>query len=206
MRKIRHTTKLQANSEASSSQAWKFQLPALLMIICLACAISNASTSRLYPPSDDETGGLRLVQVIHLATREEILKFGEQLEHLHASGIKDSDFRDGSVAAARIYCCHRSTDEGTAIWFYSPPDLQVQVGDLTVVRMGRKATKKDAGTVNVAVEVREHKDTPNSQCSWDPPDETKWRRLLYCKWMPAEGWTLKKSFLHETWWKPPAAV
>ena len=150
-----------------------FQLAVLLMIICLACATSNASTSRLYPPSDDETGGLRLVQVMQLATREEILKLGEQLEHLHASGIKDSDFRDGSVAVARIYCCNRSTDEGTAIWFYAPPDLQVLVGDLVVVRMGRKETKKDGGTVNRAVEVRERKDTPNSQCSWDPPDETK---------------------------------
>jgi hypothetical protein len=169
----------------------------------LACAISSASTSRLYPPSDDEAGGLRLVQVIQLATREEILKLTVQLEHLHASGIQDSDFKDGSVVVARIFCCHPSTDEGTAIWFYVPPDVQVQVGDLVVVRMGRKSTKKDPGTVNVAVEVREHKDTPNSQCSWDPPDNTKWRRLLYCSWMPAEGWTRKKSFLHETWFKSP---
>jgi hypothetical protein len=142
---------------------------------------------------------------MQLATREEILKLGEQLQHLRASGIQDSDFRDGSVAMARIYCCHLSTDEGTAIWFYTPPELQVQVGDLVVVRMGRKATKKDGGAVNLAIEVREHKDNTNSQCSWDPPDETKWRRLLYCKWMPAEGWALKKSFLHETWWKPPDA-
>jgi hypothetical protein len=175
---------------------------ALLVMICMVCAISTASTSRLYPPSEGETGGFRLVQVIGLATRVEILKLGQQLDHLHASGLKDSDFKDGSVAMARIYCCHPSTDEGTAIWFYVPPDLQAQLGDLVVVRMGRKATKKDPGTVNVAVEIREKKDTPNSQCSWDPPDNTKWRRLLYCSWMPAEGWTLRKSFLHETWLKP----
>jgi hypothetical protein len=98
LRKIRHTTELPVNSRASRSRVCKFRLLALLMIICSACAISYASTSRLYPPSDDETGGLRLVQVMQLATREEILKLGEQLEHLHASGIKDSDFRDGSVA------------------------------------------------------------------------------------------------------------
>jgi hypothetical protein len=205
LRKIRQTTELPVKSHASRSQLCTFQLLSLLMIVFLGCAICAASTSRLYPPSDDESGGLRFVQVMQLATREEILKLGEQLEHLHASGIRDSDFRDGSVAMARIYCCHPSTDGGTAIWFYTPPDLQVQVGDLVVVRMGRKVTKKDAGKVNLAVEVREHKDTPNSQCSWDPPDETKWRRLLYCKWMPAEGWTLKKSFLHETWFKPPDA-
>ena len=181
---------------------------ALCAVFCLTFVTVSpvsASTSRLYPPSDDETGGLRLVQVMQLATREEILKLGTQLEHLHASGIKDSDFKDGSLVMARIYCCHPSTDEGTAIWFYVPPDLQVLIGDFVVVRMGRKATKKDPGTVNVAVEVREHKDTPNSQCSWNPPDDTKWRRVLYCAWMPAEGWALKKSFLHETWFKATPA-
>jgi hypothetical protein len=151
------------------------------MIICMACTMSSASTSRLYPPSDDETGGLRLVQDIQLATREEILKLGTQLEHLHASGVKDPDVKDGSVVMARIYCCHPSTDVGTAIWFYVPPGLQVLVGDLVVVQMGRKATKKDPGTVNVAVEVREHKDSLNSQCSWNPPDNTKVAKaaLLY---------------------------
>ena len=172
------------------------------LCICMVCVFAGASTSRLYPPSEGETGGLRLVQVIGLYSRDEILKGGEQLEHLRASGLKDSDFKDGSVAMARIYCCHRSTDEGTAIWFYVPPDLQAQMGDLVVVRMGRKAIKKDPGTVNVAVEIREKQDAPNSQCSWDPPDTSKWRRILYCSWMPAEGWTLRKSFLHETWLKP----
>jgi hypothetical protein len=139
---------------------------------------------------------------MRLGTREEILKGPEQL---HASGIKDSDLTDGSVAEGRIFCCHPSTDEGTATWFYTPSDLLVHVGDLVVVRMGRKATKRDGGAVNLAVNVREHKDTSNSQCSWEPPDQTKWRRLLYCKWMPTEGWTFKKSFLHETWFKPPDA-
>ena len=185
-----------------AAKSAKFQLLALFMIIFLTSAISSASTSRLYPPSDDEAGGFRLVQVMQLATREEILKLTDQLEHLHASGLKDSDFKDGSLAVARIFCCNQSTEEGTAIWFYAPPDLQVKQGDLVVVRMGRKANKKDPGTVNTAVEIREHEGTPNSQCSWDPPDNRKWRRLLYCSWMPAEGWKLKKSFLHETWFKP----
>ena len=188
---------------SQTSHVREFQKAVLLSVLCLGCAISSASTSRLYPPSDDESGGLRLAQVMQLATREQILNSGETLEHLHASGIKDSDFKDGSLAVARIYCCHASTDQGTAIWLYSPPDLQVQVGDLVVVRMGRKATKNDGGMVNQAVEVREHQGTPNSQCSWDPPDETKWRRLLKCTWMPSEGCTLKRSSSHETWFKPP---
>jgi len=183
---------------------WSFRMAVLAMMVGATASLSNAATSRLYPPSDDEAGGLRLVQVIHLGTRQEILNLTTQLQHLHDAGIKDSDFRDGSLAVARIYCCHSSTDEGTAIWFYVPPDQQVKIGDLVVVRMGRKQTKNDPGAVNMAIQVREHQDDPNPQCSWDPPDESKWRRMLYCRWMPAEGWSLKKSLLHETWFKPPS--
>ena len=176
---------------------------AIFLLTCFACNFANASTSRLYPPSDGESGGLRLVQVMAVATRDEILKSGESLQHLLASGLKDSDLKDGSVAMARIYCCHPSTEQGTAIWLYVPPDVPVNPGDLIVVRMGRKATKKGSGAVNTAVQVREKKDTPNSQCSWDPPDDKMWTRVLYCSWMPAEGWQLHNG-LHKTWLKPAA--
>jgi len=75
------------------------------------------------------------------ATREEILRLTTQREHLLASGLQDSDFKDGSLAMGRVYCCHPSTDEGTAIWFYVPFDAPVQPGDIVVVRMGHEATK-----------------------------------------------------------------
>lgn len=175
-------------------------LTPLLLFVCLG-HLATAATSRLYPPSDGESGGLRLVQVMAVATRDEILKSGESLQHLLASGLKDSDLKDGSVAMARIYCCHLSTEQGTAIWLYVPSDVPVNPGDLVVVRMGRKATKKDSGAVNTAVQVREKKDTPNSQCTWDPPDDKMWTRVLYCSWMPAEGWQLHNG-LHKTWLKP----
>jgi hypothetical protein len=123
---------------------WSFRMAVLAMMVGATVSLSNAATSRLYPPSDDEAGGLRLVQVIHLGTRQKILNLTTQ-RHLHDAGIKDSDFKDGSLAVARIYCCHSSTDEGTAIWFYVPPDQQVKIGDLVVVRMGRKQTKNDTG-------------------------------------------------------------
>jgi hypothetical protein len=170
------------------------------MMICLACAVSNAGTSRLYPPKKDESGALRLAQVIQIATREEILKFTVHLQHLLASGLQDSAFQDGSLAMGRVYCCHPSTDEGTAMWFYVPPDAPVQLGDIVVIRMGRESTKKDPGTVNRVIEVREKKNAPGSRCSWDPPKDFLWRRVLYCDWMPAEGWTLKKG-AYKTWLK-----
>ena len=178
----------------------KLQLALLSTMICFACAVSNAGTSKLYPPSKDEAGGLRVTEVMGLATREEILRLGDNLQHLLASGLKDSDLKDGSLAIGRVYCCHHSTDEGTAVWFYVPPDVSVNVGDIVVIRMGRQPSKTDPGAVNVATEVREKQGAPDSKCSWDPPDNTLWRRLLYCTWMPAEGWTPKKGFWN-TWFK-----
>jgi hypothetical protein len=191
----------QSHSRVSRRQFRKRQPAVLLMMVFLACAVSNAGTSKLYPPSKDQAGALRLAQVMSTATREEILKLTVQREHLLASGLQDSDFQDGSLAMGRVYCCHPSTEEGTAIWFYVPPNIPVNPGDIVVVRMGREATKKDPGKVNTVVEIRQKKDAPNSRCSWDPPDDKLWRRVLYCDWMPAEGWTLKKG-AWKTWLKP----
>ena len=190
----------QSNSRASR---WfrKLQLTVLFLMICLPCAVCSGETSKLYPPSKDQAESLRLAQVMQTATREEILKLTTQRQHLLDSGLKDADFQDGSLAMGRVYCCHPSTDEGTAIWFYVPPDAPVKPGDIVVVRMGRESTKKDPGTVNRLIEVREKKDAPNSHCSWDPPKDFLWRRVLYCDWMPAEGWTLKNG-AHKTWLKP----
>jgi hypothetical protein len=197
--------KIRLERDRSNSRSWRCLFPksrvtVLFMMICSVCTVSRAGTSKLYPPTKDEAGALRLAQVMQTATREEILKLTVQREHLLASGLQDSDFRDGSLAMGRVYCCHPSTDEGTAVWFYVPPDMPLQPGDIVVVRMGRESTKKDPGQVNTLVEVRQKKDAPNSRCSWDPPDDKLWRRVLYCDWMPAEGWTLKTGG-YKTWLK-----
>jgi hypothetical protein len=201
MRKISIGKKDQSHSRASRCPFRKLQLTVLFMMTCLPSATSRAGTSKLYPPNKDLAGALRLAQITQVATREEILKLTVQLQHLVASGLKDADFQDGSLASGRVYCCHPSTDEGTAMWFYVPPDAPVQVGDIVVIRMGREPTKKDPGIVNKLIEVRQKKDAPDSRCSWDPPDDKLWRRVLYCDWMPAEGWTLKTG-AYKTWLKP----
>jgi len=72
----------QSNSRASSCHLRKVQLTVLFMMVFLACAVSNAGTSKLYPPKKDETGALRLAQVMMTATREEILRLTEQRQHL----------------------------------------------------------------------------------------------------------------------------
>jgi hypothetical protein len=192
---------LQSNSRASGCWFRKRQLAVSFLMMCLPCAVTSAGTSKLYPPSKDQAGTLRLAQVMQTATREEILKLTTQRQHLLDSGLKDSDFQDGSLAMGRVYCCHPSTEEGTALWFYVPPDAPVKPGDIVVIRMGRESTKNDLGTVNKLIEIRQKKDAPDSHCSWNPPNERLWRRVLYCDWMPAEGWTLTKG-AHNTWLKP----
>ncbi len=66
MRKIRIRKKNQSNSRASRCQFRKLQLTLLPMMICLACAVSSAGTSKLYPPSKSQTGALRLAEVVQI--------------------------------------------------------------------------------------------------------------------------------------------
>jgi|SRR5215471_6864459 len=200
MRKTRVDKRDQSNSQRLGYRFRNRQPAVLFLMTFLECSISTAGTSKLYPPSKDQAGALRLAQVMQTATREEILKLTTQREHLLASGLQDSDFKDGSLAMGRVYCCHPSTDEGTAIWFYVPPDKPVNPGDIVEVLMGREANKKDPGKVNALVEIRQKKDAAESHCSWDPPKDFLWRRVLYCDWMPAQGWILTKGS-HTTWLK-----
>ena len=207
VRRIGIDKKYQSNWQAPRYQFRKRHPAVFVLMMCLTCAVSNAGNSKLYPPSKDEAGALRLAQVMQTATREDILKLTTQREHLLASGLQDSDFKDGSLAMGRVYCCHPSTEEETAMWFYVPPDKPVNPGDIVEIRMGRESSKKDPGRVNVLVEIRQKKYASESHCSWDPPNNSLWRRVLYCDWMPAEGWTLKKG-AYNTWLKraPEAAV
>ena len=77
----------------------------------------------------------------------------------------------------------------------------MKTGDIVEIRMGRESTKKDPGKVNVLVEIRQKVDAPESHCTWDPPNESLWRRVLYCDWMAAFVWTMMKV-AHNTWLKP----
>ena len=198
VRKMNINKMHQSSSQPLRWQFRKRQPAVFFSIIFLACTVAKAGTSKLYPPSKDQAGTLRLAQVMQTATREEILKLTTQREHLLASGLQDSDFKDGSLAMGRVYCCHPSTDEGTAMWFYVPPDKPVKPGDIVEIRMGRESTKTDPGKVNVLIEIRQKVNVSESHCKWDPPNESLWRRVLYCDWMPAEGWTLVKG-AHNTW-------
>jgi hypothetical protein len=190
----------QSRSWTRHREPHKITLAMFVMLIALVARVSSAGTLRFYPPTKDEAGALLLTQIVNLATRAEILKLGDHTLQVLASGLKDPDWKDGSLAVGRINCCHQSTEAGSALWFYVPPDLPLELGDIVEVRLGRESTKTDPGAVNTAVRVREKQNAPDSQCSWDPQNNMMWARILYCTWMPAEGWTLKNG-MHKTWLK-----
>ena len=176
----------------------------------MVLAVSPAfSVSKLYPPTRDHTGVLRLAEVMSIATRQDIIQSGVHYQHLLASGIPDAALVDGSLGDGKIYCCGGPNETGYSVWFYVPSDLKIEVGDIVEIRMGRQARGSDKGTVNVATRVREKHAAPNPSCRWDPPNDKLWARILYCDWMEEEGWTLTKG-LNKTWLKrepaaPPAS-
>jgi hypothetical protein len=52
--------------------------------------------------------------------RDSIVQSGESYQKLLASGIKDADIRDGSLAAGRIEYCGGPNESGTALTFFVP--------------------------------------------------------------------------------------
>ena len=190
---------------ASSAEPRGLLNTRLLCVVAslLAVTSSFAATSRLHPPSKKQAGALRVTVVGMLGTRAEILELGVHYDLLIASGIADSDLRDGSLGAGKTFCCGK-TDEGLATWFYIPPGVEVEPGDVVEVRMGRKPKGKhrgDPGELNTVTRVRFRNGEYDGICWWDPPDDSLWRRIFYCKGMEEEGWTLAKG-AWKAWIKP----
>jgi hypothetical protein len=127
---------------------------------------------------------------MQLAPRSEIMSHAPVHQSLVASGVKDSDIRDGSVARGRVYCRGGKTEEAFAFLFYVPPDMSVRRGDFVEVRSGPVVKKGDMGKpVNVNVVTRV---VDKTACRWDPPGQ-QLMRVIYCDWMQKEGWTQQKG-------------
>jgi hypothetical protein len=174
------------------------------LLCAVACfffvAASFAATSRLHPPHKNQSGALRVTQVLELADREDILR-DPNYDLLLASGLEDSDLQDGSLGTGKTFCCGK-TDRGLAMYFYIPPDVEVGLGDIIEVRMGRKPKGEDRGELNTVTRVRVPFDEAESVCWWDPRNESLWRRVLYCRWMEEEGWILFTKGMSKAWLKP----
>jgi len=123
-----------------------------------------------------------------------------------SAGISDTQIVDGSLGAGMVYCCGESVSKKTSIWFYVPPELKLEPGDIVEVKMGTAGTGSDPGIVNIAIEVRKKPNDSSKRCQWVPPNEHLWMRVLYCDWMPSAGWVEQQSSLFHAWLKPAAGT
>ncbi len=164
-----------------------------------------AASSDLYPSSKKEAGALKLAQVVGLASRSEILGLKKDYQRLLDSGLSDSVLVDKSVGLGRVFCCG-GLPEATrldALLFYIPPADSVELGDIVEIRLGQEPGKGAPGRINVVTQVRERANATEHRCRWDPPNERAWMRVIYCDWMPTEGWTHKKG-IGNPWIKAPS--
>lgn len=181
----------------------------IVCITCLSLILASCSTPLRIHWNFVPAGSLRLAQVMGLANRIEVVQNKATYDAIIASGIADSEIVDGSVAVARIYCCggmteNFSSEKGSAIVLYVPKVLTVVPGDIVEFRAGRSPEKGDVGLVNTVTRVVQRQAVEKGDCWWDPKDDRLWLRVLYCDWMPREGW-VKQEGLHPAWYKPQSS-
>jgi hypothetical protein len=177
------------------------KLLTLGFVAVCAAGSCGAATLKLHPPIPDDTEVLRVMQVAQVATRQQITLLGEIYQTLLASGIKDSELSDGSLFAAHVYCCEPNVERLTSFLVFVPTGVQIAVGDIVEVRMGRAPTTDDPGAVNTVVRVRQN-GTDGGPCRWvkDKPDFAS--QILHCSWMTEEGW-VERDGLYLAWLKYP---
>ncbi len=161
-----------------------------LLVAALISPLLLSCTSYLFiQPVDVPDDSLRLVQVVSLATRDEILANRTEIyEPLLASGIADSDIVDGSLGAGITFCCGEHYGKATRNFFFIPESMQIGIGDIVEIKSGRLRTRESPGLVNRATQIRQKADDTAGSCRWDPPEQDL-NKVLYCDWMPGDGWT-----------------
>lgn len=178
-------------------------LVAVLLVGLIPGSADAEVNSRLLPQHEDETGVLRLAQVVAVATRQQIVDSGNEYMLLLMAGIPDAQLGDGRLAIARVYCCGGPAEESDALWAFVPPDTIVGVGDVVEIRMGRNPDDRDLGTVNTVVGLRQlGVMTADGSCQWLPDDPDLQKRTLYCNNIEIEGWIQQKGYLRDMWHRP----
>jgi hypothetical protein len=143
--------------------------------------------------------------VTFLATRDQIVGAPFVYESLKLHGVTESQIIDGSVAGGRVFCCG-GPDEKTPILFYVPSSIKTEPGDIIEIRSGSKVLQGDPPRAppNIALQVRERRSEQPKQCRWMPDDYhviALWQRVIYCEWMPKEGWQQQEG-PYDVWIKP----
>jgi hypothetical protein len=174
-----------------------------LAVAAFVAGCVHVAPLRVYP-DDVPADSLRLVQTLMVGSRADILESKDWHQALLASGIPDSEIRDGSMGVGRIYCCGGPAEVPNRQAYYIPPGLSVGPFDVVEVRAGREPDGRGGPTrANVVTRVVQTKEAAVRNCRWVPEDNRLWMRVLYCDWMPAEGWIEQKTTLTHTWLKPP---
>jgi hypothetical protein len=183
----------------------------VLPIVSLAMALAACASGTVldkYQSDYVPAGSLRLGQAMQVAKGEEVLKDKQLHDFVTASGVSDSDIENGSIVLARIFCCggltrSTSSEVANARVAYVPPELHVGPGDIIEMRVGHAAQAGVPAVMNRATKVVQRSEHDDGSCWWDPRNDRLWLRILYCTWMPKEGW-VKQGGINPAWYKPPA--
>jgi len=153
-------------------------------------------------------GSLHLGQVMTAAKRDDIVRIKPLYESVKTTGISDADIVDGTVVAVRIFCCGGITKESSSeisnsLFLYVAKDVEVGIGDIVEFRVGHVAAGGTPALINSVTRVAQKSGKDEGTCWWDPKNDRLWLRVLYCDWMPAEGW-IKQGGVSPAWFKPPS--
>ena len=183
--------------------------PNLLILFFLinVLFLSSCTSKSLRIHSDEiPPDSLRLAQVLTVPSRNTIIQTKPVYSAIIASGIPDTKIVDGSVIEARVWCCggmskSSSPEIGSSKIIFVPKGIHVNRGDIVEVRSGTPASKKNPGKLNIVTRVVQKANENKGHCWWEPKDNRLWLRVLYCDWMPREGW-IKQGGIYPAWYKP----
>ena len=155
------------------------------------CALSGCQSNggKLNEPATLHTG-----EVVGVLPRSDILASREIHESLTHSGIVDSEIKDGSVVIVRTLCCGPPSTSNLHGALNSQ-GLSIQIGDVVEFLW-------PGDSVNSVTRVVQPAGTTNGACWWDPKDDKLWRRVMFCSWMPEQGWVKQEWQLTIGWYKP----
>lgn len=177
----------------------------LALLVGTGCSNNLQIHTDFVPPDS-----LRLAQVMVLGKRADIVQAKPLFDAILAAGIPDGEIVDGSVVMARIFCCggitdNMSSEKVNSVILFVPKDVKVGLGDIVEVRVGRPPKDGDAGKLHTVIRVVQQYGGNEKSCWWDPKDNRLWLRVLYCDWMPDEGW-IKQGGTNPAWYKPASSV
>jgi hypothetical protein len=137
-----------------------------------------------------------------LAQRSEIEENEFLYQSLLKADIPDSKITDGSIGMGRVFCCGGQNEQDTAIWFYMPDNISVEIGDIVEVWSGREIRHGDQapGHPNTVTRVVEKPRYGEQMCRWVPDNPSLWVRVLYCDGLEADGW-IQQSGMFPVWIK-----